>query len=176
MSSQKQLETVHQRGLMCPFWMRPSTACFSHVADEALRLCPYSYEFDLALLTWANGLQWAHNHLHANTSMTELLLNFIFTTGTRRRVNVNRFRVGKRPAYAMRDGCTQDLLLEAFTFAEDLRTFQAALKWFRKRVKVDLIYSHGISLSIAEVQKSVHLGLQSPYQRHFLLCTSCVSA
>ena len=26
-----------------------------------------------------------------------------------------------------------------FTLAEDVRTFQAALKWFRKRVKVDLL-------------------------------------
>ena len=119
-----------------------STACFSHVAlvdDEALKLCPYSYEFAVALLSWANGLQWAHSHVHANTSMTELLLNFIFTTGTHPPVNVNRFRDGKRAAYAMRDRCTQDLPLEAFTFAEDLRTFQAALKWFRKRAKVDLL-------------------------------------
>ena len=73
------------------------------------------------------------------TSMTELLVNFIFTTGTRPPVNVNRFRDGKRPAYAMRDRCTHDLPLQAFTFAEDLRTFQAALKWFRKRAKVDLL-------------------------------------
>ena len=41
--------------------------------------------------------------------------------------------------YAMRDRCTQDLPLQAFTFPEDLRTFQAALKWFRKRAKVDLL-------------------------------------
>ena len=116
-----------------------SGSCFSHVAlvdDDALRKCPYSYQFASALLAWANRLQWASSHSHANTSMTELLVNFIFSTGLRPPVNTNKFRAGKRPWFAMRESCPCSLPLEAFTFAEDLRTFQAALKWFRKHIHI----------------------------------------
>ena len=119
-----------------------SSACFSHLAlveDDALRHCPYSQAFARALLAWANELQWACNHTHADTSMTELLVNFIFSTGLRPPVNINKFRAKKRPSYMMRDSCTCDVPLEAFTFAEDLRTFQAAVKWFRKSMHVALL-------------------------------------
>ena len=116
--------------------------CFLHhalVDDDALLRCPYSHQFARALLAWAKDLQWACSHPHADTSMTELLVNFIFCTGLRPPVNINKFRAGKRPAYAMRESCPCDLPLEAFTFAEDLRAFQAALKWFRKYMHVDLL-------------------------------------
>ena len=96
-----------------------SSACFSHLAlveDDALRHCPYSQAFARALLAWANELQWACNHTHADTSMTELLVNFIFSTGLRPPVNINNFRAKKRPSYMMRDSCTCDVPLEAFTF------------------------------------------------------------
>ncbi|CAE7544167.1 unnamed protein product, partial [Symbiodinium natans] len=75
-----------------------SSACFSHqalVEDDALRHCPYSQAFARALLAWANELQWACNHTHADTSMTELLVNFIFSTGLRPPVNINKFRAKK---------------------------------------------------------------------------------
>ena len=81
----------------------------------------------------------ASSHSHANTSMTELLVNFIFSTGLRPPVNTNKFRAGKRPSYAMRESCPCSLPPEAFTFAEDLRTFQAALKWFRKHIHIALL-------------------------------------
>ena len=95
-----------------------SGSCFSHVAlvdDDALRRCPYSYQFASAHLAWVN-----------------------FSTGLRPPVNTNKFRAGKWPSYAMRELCPCSLLLEAFTSAEDLRTFQATLKWFRKHIHVAL--------------------------------------
>ena len=117
--------------------------CFLRLAivddDDALPRCPYSRHFACALLAWAKGLQWACSRPHADTSMTELLVNFIFSAGLRPPVNIDKFRAGKRPAYSMRNSCPCDLPLEAFAFAEVLRTFQGALKWFRKYMRVDLL-------------------------------------
>ena len=142
--------------------------CFSRLAivdDDALLRCPYSRHFACALLAWAKGLQWACSHPRADTSMTELLVNFIFSAGLRPPVNIDKFRAGKRPAYSMRNSCPCDLPLEAFAFAEVLRTFQGALKWFRKYMRVDLPPTRRVC---CELPKSIRAELQLPNNRCFL--------
>ena len=60
------------------------SGCFTHthialIDDDALATCLYGPVFARALVAWARELQWAHSHAYADTSMTELLVNFIFS-------------------------------------------------------------------------------------------------
>ena len=58
--------------------------------------------------------------------MTELLVNFVFCTCLRPPINVKKFRQGKLPSYVLRGDCANDVTFEAYTFAKDLRMFEAA--------------------------------------------------
>ena len=42
------------------------------IDDDVLASCPYGPVFARALFGWARELQSAHNHAHADSSMTEL--------------------------------------------------------------------------------------------------------
>ena len=54
-------------------------------------------------------------------------------------INVDKFTNRKRrPSYVLREKC-HDVPFEAYTFAEDLRTFQAAIKWFNKHLQAQLL-------------------------------------
>ena len=76
-----------------------SSGCFSHIAlidDDALAKCPCGLVFARALVAWTRQLQWAHNHAHADSSMTELLVNFIFSARMRPPINVHKFTNKKK--------------------------------------------------------------------------------
>ena len=60
---------------------------------------------------------------------------FIHTARTRQPINIHKFNKDakyRRPCFCMGAHCTCDVPLEAYDFAEGLRTCQAALTWFRK--------------------------------------------
>ena len=114
----------------------PSFRHLPMMENALLESFPYTEAFGNALCRWARELQWAEHHEHPNTSFAELLVNFIHSTGLRPPVNVHKFQQRgpyKRPQFRMREQCGPDVQLEGYDFAEDLRTFQAALTWFRKR-------------------------------------------
>ena len=113
-------------------------SCFCHLAvmEASILDFPYTKEFGKTLCEWAQQLLWAEHHEHANTSFAELLVKFIHTARVRPPINIHKFRQGgkyRRPCFRMRAHCACDVPLEAYDFAEDLRTFQAASTWFRKR-------------------------------------------
>ena len=69
-------------------------------------------------------------------SFAELPVNLIHTARIRPLINIHKFRQDGRyrqPRFRMPAHCVFDVPLAAYDFAEDLRTFLAALTWFRKR-------------------------------------------
>ena len=113
--------------------------CFRHFAvmDPSILVAfLYTQVFGKSRCEWAQELVWAEHNEHANTSFAELLVNFIYSARVRPPVNIHKFtQVGKyrRPCFRMHEDCAGDLPLEEYDFLEDLKTFQVALNWFRKR-------------------------------------------
>ena len=76
-----------------------SGPCFRHSAvmdPSILDAFPYTQVLGKTLCEWAQELVWAEHHEHANTSFTELLVNFLHSARVRPPVNIHKFtQVGK---------------------------------------------------------------------------------
>ena len=83
-----------------------SSGCFPLIPlidDNALAKCPYGLAACVCSCVGCvtRQLQWAHNHAHTDSSMAELLVNFIFSVHMR--PPINKFtNKKKRPSYMLR--------------------------------------------------------------------------